>query len=115
MAGTIPDSVYNLRKLKGLYLSNNNLISPLPKSLARLTDLQYLDLSNQILDASSGVPIGQNNFNEPLPTFLFHEASKVEDLWLHGVGFTGLCAIILLFYLLSKYLFYNFDLSKSVR
>merc|ERR1711907_398358 len=38
--GGIPESLGNLRQLKCMYFSHNNLSQPIPKSLEQLTELQ---------------------------------------------------------------------------
>jgi len=66
-------------------LANNNMRSPLPKALASLPNLRYLDLS-----VSPWFPKEfQNTFDEPLPTEIFREDSKLEQIYLIGNKLKG--------------------------
>uniref|UniRef100_A0A2N9J2Z5 Leucine-rich repeat-containing N-terminal plant-type domain-containing protein n=1 Tax=Fagus sylvatica TaxID=28930 RepID=A0A2N9J2Z5_FAGSY len=47
--GEIPDSIGELKSLKGLNLSHNKLESHMPSSLGKLTNLEWLDLSSNKL------------------------------------------------------------------
>uniref|UniRef100_A0A2N9IRG5 Uncharacterized protein n=1 Tax=Fagus sylvatica TaxID=28930 RepID=A0A2N9IRG5_FAGSY len=57
LKGEIPESLGQLKHLKGLSLSLNSFTGPIPQSLGLLTNLTYLDLSG-------------NSFSGPIPSFL---------------------------------------------
>ncbi|GLT44523.1 hypothetical protein SLA2020_184120 [Shorea laevis] len=51
LSGSVPSNLNNLTSLQELYLSNNNLKGSLP-SLSGMSDLNYLDLSNNTFSTS---------------------------------------------------------------
>ncbi|XP_031375788.1 receptor like protein 27-like [Punica granatum] len=48
--GEIPESIGDLKALKGLNISHNNLTGRIPSSVGNLTDLEWLDLSSNKLN-----------------------------------------------------------------
>jgi len=46
---TIPQSIFNLTKLKELVLKNSNIAGPIPSEIGQLENLQYLNLADNFL------------------------------------------------------------------
>ncbi|KAH7670811.1 Non-specific serine/threonine protein kinase protein [Dioscorea alata] len=55
LTGPVPPTLNSLTSMKELYLSNNLLTGPLP-NLTGMNDLSYVDLSNNLFDASDVPP-----------------------------------------------------------
>lgn len=77
IVGTIPSSLGNLSKLKGMLLHSNNLESSLPTELGRMTSLRRFDISDN------------KNITGRLPNEL-ELWTKIEELQIQGTGITGI-------------------------
>jgi Leucine-rich repeat (LRR) protein len=75
LKGEIPESLGQLKHLKGLSLSWNSFTGPIPQSLGLLTNLTYLDLSD-------------NSFSGPIPSSLGN-LSEMRVLNLQGNQLNG--------------------------
>lgn len=75
LPGSIPFSIGDFPKLKGLDLSTNRLSGPIPASIGTLTDLEFLNL-------------GSNDLTGPIPPE-FGDLSNLIELRLHWNLLTG--------------------------
>ena len=77
LAGTLPDELWELTRLRHLYLAGNpGLTGGLPSGIGRLTELEYLDLRGTSLSGELPLEIG---------------SLRQAGLANIGIGGTGLC------------------------
>ncbi|OWM67591.1 putative receptor like protein 25 [Punica granatum] len=95
--GEIPESIGDLRALKGLNLSHNNLTGDIPSSIGNLTNLEWLDLS--LNELSGEIPrrladltsLTTLNLSNNLLMGLIPQGSQIDTFEHSFDGNPGLC------------------------
>jgi hypothetical protein len=76
LKGTIPTEIFQLSKLKILYLARNELYGTIPSQLGLLTDLEYLGLHH-------------NRLNGTLPSEVMGNMKKLRSIYVEKNEITG--------------------------
>uniref|UniRef100_A0A0E0KD95 non-specific serine/threonine protein kinase n=1 Tax=Oryza punctata TaxID=4537 RepID=A0A0E0KD95_ORYPU len=99
LSGSVPDNLNNLTKVNELNLANNQLTGPLP-DLSQMTQLNYVDLSNNTFDPSpspqwfwrlpllSALIIQSGRLYGTVPVRLFR-SPQLQQVILDGNAFNG--------------------------